>query len=243
MSETLQPIKKPLLKFNAQIVAIAHTTCSLSAFLVALAVGTSLHYHKIVENQYWGYPDEWFPSVSATIGDRYPERSIFQILIALTAGPRFLLLFLNFIRLYKSQSCLPLVSLVSGIIRTITCGGWVYITSTDDHDWHDIFMISYIVLTIPWDYCITTLTPPRSTLRRNRKYTAWLFFFTLIPLIYLYIQHKVHQVAGAYSYYAYCEWSLIFLDVGFDAWSIVDFKDLTLELRSTNNNDEEQIVT
>lgn len=33
-----------------------------------------------------GYPQEWFPSVSATIGDRYPERSVFQFFIAITSG-------------------------------------------------------------------------------------------------------------------------------------------------------------
>jgi hypothetical protein len=33
-----------------------------------------------------GYPEEWFPSVSATIGDRYPERSVFMLFIALTSG-------------------------------------------------------------------------------------------------------------------------------------------------------------
>ena len=49
-------------------------------------MGVSLHYHKIVENEYYGYPDEWFPSVSATIGDRYPERSFFMVFIAITSG-------------------------------------------------------------------------------------------------------------------------------------------------------------
>jgi hypothetical protein len=58
----------------------------LAAFLSALVVGVSLHYHKIVQNEYYGYPDEWFPSVSATIGDRYPERSFFMVFIAITSG-------------------------------------------------------------------------------------------------------------------------------------------------------------
>ena len=49
-------------------------------------VHSSLHYQKIVQNEHYGYPQEWFPSVSATIGDRYPERSVFQVFIALTAG-------------------------------------------------------------------------------------------------------------------------------------------------------------
>lgn len=58
----------------------------IAAFLSALIVGVSLHYHKIVQNEYYGYPDEWFPSVSATIGDRYPERSFFMVFIAITSG-------------------------------------------------------------------------------------------------------------------------------------------------------------
>jgi hypothetical protein len=37
-------------------------------------------------NNKQGYPEEWFPSVSATIGDRYPERSVFMLFIALTSG-------------------------------------------------------------------------------------------------------------------------------------------------------------
>jgi hypothetical protein len=56
------------------------------AFLSALVIGSALHYRKIVQNEWYGYPDEWFPSVSATIGDRYPERSIFMLLIAITSG-------------------------------------------------------------------------------------------------------------------------------------------------------------
>jgi hypothetical protein len=57
-----------------------------AAFLSALLIGCALHYHKIVKNEWYGYPDEWFPSVSATIGDRYPERSVFMIFIAITSG-------------------------------------------------------------------------------------------------------------------------------------------------------------
>lgn len=84
-------------------VSWGHTIVAYSAFLGALIVGLWLHYYKIVENEYYvgslreiqekihaenlkGYPQEWFPSVSATIGDRYPERSVFQFFIAITSG-------------------------------------------------------------------------------------------------------------------------------------------------------------
>lgn len=222
-----------VIRINAAYVAWAHALFAYLAFLSALVVGCWLHYEKIVKNASWGYPDEWFPSVSATIGDRYPERSLFQIIIALTAGPRFLLLAFNFFKLYRPKSALPFVGLISGVIRTFTCGGWVYITSTDDHDWHDIFMISYIVLTIPWTVVITVLSPRGSTERKGRAWTAIAFFSTLVPLVYWFIQHKVHDRPGAYSIYAYFEWALILLDVGFDTWSVLDLALIEIEIHGS----------
>ncbi|KAH3684004.1 hypothetical protein WICPIJ_005027 [Wickerhamomyces pijperi] len=222
-----------IISLNGRVISLAHTICAYSAFFAALIVGVSLHYHKIVENAHYGYPDEWFPSVSATIGDRYPERSVFQILIALTSGPRFLLLILSFIRYSEVNSfSFNLFGLICGVIRTVTCGGWVYITSTDDHDAHDVFMIAYIVLTIPWNYYVTTSTPKRTSLRSGRFYTSISFFGLLVPLVYFFIQHKVHEVAGAYSIYAYFEWGLILLDVAFDAWSVKDLSDLEIQISS-----------
>ncbi len=149
-------------------------------------MGIALHYHKIVENEFYGYPEEWFPSVSATIGDRYPERSVFMIFIAITSGPRFALVGLWYLLTRKPGRTLPKAIAFSGILRTLTCGGWTYITSTDDHDWHDIFMISYIVFTIPWTTGCLALSPPNPKAIKYRKYLASAFFGTLVPLIYFY---------------------------------------------------------
>jgi hypothetical protein len=160
-------------------------------------VGMYLHYHKIVENEHFGYPIEWFPSVSATIGDRYPERSVFQVFIAICSGPRFVLVFLWYCLADRPKSSWPTVLAVSGVLRTLTCGGWTYVTSTDDHDWHDIFMISYLVLTLPWTigcYICSPGSNPQAV--KYRKYIGSAFFLTLIPLVYFFIQHKVHRVPG-----------------------------------------------
>ncbi|CAI5755688.1 unnamed protein product [Candida verbasci] len=224
--------KSELFAFNASIIAHLHTLFASSSFIFALLVGCYLHYYKIVKNASFGYPDEWFPSVSATIGDRYPERSVFQIIIALTAGPRFLLLAFNFITLFKQNSYLPYIGLISGTLRTFTAGGWMYITSTDDHDAHDVFMISYMVLTIPWTIINTLLSPKGSFQRNARFYSAFSFFSTIIPLIYWFIQHKVHIRPGAYSIYAYFEWGLIFFDILFDSWSAIDFKKIDISINS-----------
>ena len=83
-----------------------------------------------------------------------------------------------------------------GIFRTLTCGGWTYVTSTDDHDWHDIFMISYLVATLPWTIGCVMLSPPNPKAIKYRKYAAYAFFGTLVPLIWFFIQHKVHKVPG-----------------------------------------------
>ena len=60
----------------AAAIARLHTVFASSAFIAALLVGTSLHYHKIVKNSVAQYPDEWFPSVSATYVRVHPFLSV-----------------------------------------------------------------------------------------------------------------------------------------------------------------------
>jgi hypothetical protein len=180
-------------------VSWSHTIFAYAAFFSALIVGVALHYHKIVQNEHYGYPDEWFPSVSATIGDRYPERSFFMVFIAITSGPRFLLVFLWYVLSARPNYTLPKIVAGVGVFRTLTCGGWTYVTSTDDHDWHDIFMISYLVATLPWTLGCLALSPNNRRAVKYRKIMAGLFFGTLVPLIYYFIQHKVHKVPGGTS--------------------------------------------
>lgn len=62
----LPPIMAPPLTVHAHQVARAHTVLAASAFISALTIGCLLHYEKIVKNDVARYPEEWFPSVSAT---------------------------------------------------------------------------------------------------------------------------------------------------------------------------------
>ncbi|KIY44119.1 hypothetical protein FISHEDRAFT_51837 [Fistulina hepatica ATCC 64428] len=186
MPATRNPSRSPLV-FNAALVVRAHTCLAYTAFLSALVLGCSLHYKKVVKNGVAGYPEEWFPSVSATIGDWYPERNIFQIFIALTAGPRLALVALQYY-LHRKSTLSTLVFIV-GLIRTLSCGGWVYITSTDDHDVHDVCMIGYMVCNIPW-MVGTVLCTKDTSIRRQR------FFVSIVPMIYFFIRHKVHRIPG-----------------------------------------------
>ncbi|KAL5627781.1 hypothetical protein BROUX41_002529 [Berkeleyomyces rouxiae] len=220
-----------MLTFNGRWISYLHTILAYTAFLSALIVGVSLHYYKIVENEWFGYPQEWFPSVSATIGDRYPERSFFMLFIALTSGPRFALVGLMYLLCRKNGPTLAKIIAYLGIFRTLTCGGWTYVTSTDDHDWHDIFMISYLVATLPWTLGCIALSKPGSGALKYRKLAASCFFGALVPMVYFFVQHKVHRVPGAYTIYAFFEWSLVLMDLAFDAATVLDFGDIDIVIK------------
>jgi hypothetical protein len=66
-------------------------------------------------------------------------------------------------------SSLPVWVFTSGLVRTLLCGGWVYITSSDDHDAHDFLMIAYIVINIPWMLGGIALTPKESIVARRKR--------------------------------------------------------------------------
>ena len=57
-------------------------------------------------------------------------------------------------------------------------------------------MISYLVSTLPWTLGCLALSPQNPRAIQYRKVLASCFFGTLVPLIYFFIQHKVHKVAG-----------------------------------------------
>ncbi|KAI0350036.1 hypothetical protein OH77DRAFT_1431428 [Trametes cingulata] len=216
---------------HASTLARAHTYLALAAFLGALLIGCALHYKKIVKNGVAGYPEEWFPSVSATIGDWYPERNIFQILIAINSGPRFALVALQYYLQRTPTSSIPGFLFLVGILRTLSCGGWVYITSSDDHDVHDVLMISYIVLNVPWMFGSIACTPPSHVAsRRRRRWTSYAFFAAIVPMLYFFIQHKVHRIPGAYTHYSFFEWALILLDVAYDSSAELDFRAADLKI-------------
>ncbi|KAJ1307349.1 hypothetical protein OPQ81_001454 [Rhizoctonia solani] len=226
--------------FNSSWVARVHTICASAAFLCALAVGLSLHYKKIVKNGVAGWPQEWWPSVSATIGDWYPERNLFQILIALTSGPRFALVFLWWFvtRVEHPQAAAAIA--VCGLIRTVSCGGWVYITSNDDHDAHDVLMILYVVCNLPWMLGSIFYAPPGHPVsRKHRKIFASLFFGALPPMVYFFIRHKVQRIPGAYTHYSFFEWWLIVADVAFDSLKSTEFSTVEISIRTVGSSSAE----
>lgn len=84
-------------------------------------------------------------------------------------GPRLALVLTQYYVQSSFRSTLAAVVLASGILRTLACGGWVYITSSDDHDVHDVFMISYMVLNLPWMIGTVLCTSEDATTVRRKR--------------------------------------------------------------------------
>ncbi|KAF9176994.1 hypothetical protein BGZ50_009334 [Haplosporangium sp. Z 11] len=185
------------------------------AFVLALIIGCYGHYYRIVKNGVAGYPDEWFPSVSATTGDWYPERNICQILIALASGPRLLLCYLWYLLIVRNvpssngSTAFAKFLLINDIFRTIACGGWIYVTSSDDHGIHDFAMIVYLLCTVPHVVGTIKSAPQNPRAQKLRRIFACSFFGALGPMVYFFIQHNIHRVPG---------------DLAFDAVCMIDFE-------------------
>ncbi|KAJ2023939.1 Protein cwh43 [Coemansia sp. RSA 2337] len=81
------------------------------------------------------------------IGDRYHGYNVFQLLIALMCPSRLLLHALWYVLLSRAAPTRARALFGIGFLRTNTCGGWVYVTSSDDHD---VMMIAYMLLTLPY---------------------------------------------------------------------------------------------
>lgn len=163
-------------------------------------------------------------------GDWPHERSLLQLFIAIMSGPRFALVLLSalLVSLSRPHSRRARLLAFTGTLRTLSCGGWVFCTSTDFAMVHDVAMITYLVLTPAWMYISWGSLAPqpnkrpltgRSTsstadglaekARKSRRNTAIAFFASIPFMCFFYYRHKVLLIPGAYTIYSFFEWNLI----------------------------------
>ncbi|WFD26728.1 Protein cwh43 [Malassezia nana] len=228
------------LTLSGALFSVAHTVLGYTSFGVALVLCLSLHYRRVVKNHVAGFPDEWWPSVSATVGDWFPERNVFQLICAATSGFRFVMIALLGALAYRyGRSMGGVLLALVGVLRTFACGGWIFVTSSDHALAHDVAMGAYLALTPLWMWlCLTQLRPPpQSTLVGAHRRAQWLraisvtLFYACTPfMVHFYLRHRRDRIPGMYTYYSLLEWSLVFLDVLFDTASAWDLQAYTVQL-------------
>ncbi|CAN6669029.1 hypothetical protein TRVA0_041S00540 [Trichomonascus vanleenenianus] len=227
-------------RVNAKWVAYAQVVFSIGAFASALATALLFDYRESVKTALFEFPQEFFPSVTAVTGEKYPEKSFFQVFTAITSGARFLSVVIWYL-LTRSRRLGGV-----GLLRILAGGGFTFITPEDDHDWHDFAMFSYVMLSIAWMAGVlyygprtvkeapplhnleTEMSIPKAHTLRRRLLQA--IILIQIPLGHFFIQHKLYQKPGAYSMYALCEWAVVAIDVAFDYTSVAEFKCLDFDI-------------
>lgn len=130
------------------------------------------------------------------------------------------------------ESNLPNYLFAIGLIRSSLFGLSAFVTSEDDHDLHDMAIITYTLLTVLWMLGVTFFAQlsyyEKATKYRRR--IAQSFVFAFIPLGHYLVQHRLYQIPGAYSMYALFEWLMVILDIAFDAVSILEFQGLEIQV-------------
>ncbi|KAG1725361.1 uncharacterized protein EDB91DRAFT_1239861 [Suillus paluster] len=207
------------LVINASHVAATHTYLAFTAFGLTLFLGSALHHKKIVKNGVAGYPglNGFHPSQPHT-----HSSDVWSVEV--TSFARASSLYLCSISSQDHQT--PIGQ--AFCLLWVLFGHWRVVVGclsrpNDDHDVHDVLMIAYILCNVPWMWGGVLCTPV------GHRKSASAFFVSIIPMIYFFIQHKIHRIPGAYTRYSFFEWSLILLDVLFDSIAELDFKDSNLQ--------------
>eukprot|EP00026_Physarum_polycephalum_P016089 Phypoly_transcript_16926.p1 GENE.Phypoly_transcript_16926~~Phypoly_transcript_16926.p1 ORF type:complete len:277 (+),score=28.30 Phypoly_transcript_16926:63-833(+) len=233
---------KPL-TFRAKGLPIIFGVCVLSGFLFCLVV--SYHYHfESVTKTHCRQP-EFFPTISAAIGDMFPEKSAFRYVMALTSGPRILTLLIIAYLLHEDIVALGLANSAWNSVNTVakwvdvarvfTAGIWIYVGSGEDHDIHDIGFVSYVVFTVLHQILHLSLFHKLKLRGRphphpeDRSSYNWKLFFAVGHMfwflfsMYYFVQHRFFCAHFAFSKYGICEWFIALFNVMYD---VVFYKDL-----------------
>jgi hypothetical protein len=84
-------------------------------------------------------------------------------------------------------------------------------------------MIVYLVLNLPW-MALSIINSPFAKARRLRVIPFVGFLTTIPPLAYMFYRHAALRIPGAYTHYAFFEWSLVVWDIAFDACAYKDLE-------------------
>ncbi len=206
------------------------------------------HWSKVLKNhcRVW----EFFPSVSAVIGDYKPEMNVWRVAIALGSGPRFVSAVLNYKLLsdaLPSRKAIIKTAFIIDVSRIVAAGGWTFISSSEYNFEHSVCYVIYAVSSFVYMAIHTPLfyqTKGKTGSRIESTFTMsyrWkqvmfilhvLMFF--VSLYFFLIEHQQHCMPGGtyitcpltisgYSRYALCEWVLSVCNVLYDTSSYLDF--------------------
>ncbi|KAK6172484.1 hypothetical protein SNE40_016123 [Patella caerulea] len=257
---------KPVL-FNITVPFVAGVVSILPAFAAIFAVGWSVLFNFEASTrsqcQLQGdntSPYNFLPSVSAAIGDFAPQKYVWRICMALVSGPRFIIAVLyygyhtsiNTGRYYEIYKTLAATCTLLFSIEICSLVGLSYVSSSDNFDIHKlcfcIFMFCvecYMVLTCYLMHKVRTsngrkLTSIEKQSLDYKKKLCVVNIGTFILALYFYYSHTYYCGDRTYSYFAVCEYIVIFSNIGFHSTAMLDFKSMALVVPDPTTHHQSQ---
>jgi hypothetical protein len=145
-----QNVNPPTWRFKGSLFPLLYSGFIGGGMSLCLALSIYLHYRSVTKNhcRVW----EFWPSVSASIGDYSPEKNIWRAAIALGFGPRIISAVLNY-NLFKEEDAESKkieIGLFMDVLRVLAAAGWTYISSSEYLFYHEICFVIYIVFSLFW---------------------------------------------------------------------------------------------
>ncbi|ESO93779.1 hypothetical protein LOTGIDRAFT_203082 [Lottia gigantea] len=242
--------------FKVSIPKITTISCILpmfaTTFCVTYSIINNFEQSTLTHCQVYNF----LPSISAAIGDFRPQVYVWRLCIALHSGPRFLLAMIYYgfhttIKLGRSNEhymTLAAVSSLSHITEIVALLGLSYISSSDNFGIHKLFFITFMlcayvhmVLTMIIFYWGRTQNGRQLTYMESKsfKWKKILFGINLgvfLLAMYFYNQHMNYCQNNVYSYFAFCEYIVIFSNIGYHGTAILDFKPQSLLVQAPVKN-------
>lgn len=143
-----------MFQFRGSSLPIFYGVCTYSGFALCLYYAYTKHFKEVTGNHCRG-PEFW-PSISATIGDHSPEKNIYRYAMALGSGARILSTFINY-DLFKEEqattswkrlSLFNNLAFIFDIMRIFTAGMWIYVSSSEHLFTHEVSFVGYVLFSM-----------------------------------------------------------------------------------------------
>lgn len=213
------------MKFSFQYIPPIFFAWIIGGFACALYTGYSNPYHwkSLCKNEFYV---EWFPSISATIGDEVPERNMFRCAVAIASGFKVLMT-IGYYYIFKKHSNEYMKSSMSrkskfflnwifdvivfvwvnilgfwvGMFRMATAGLWTYVASFENLKFHIASFVAYVIFSLfeKWILIGLLAVKYKTSTKQNAK-EAKLMPSILCKLV-LTISHQLLMIVAFIFYF------------------------------------------
>ncbi|GFN83823.1 post-gpi attachment to proteins factor 2 [Plakobranchus ocellatus] len=229
---------------------MAKIVCGLPLFATFFCVLWSLMYDFKASTATHCKVPNYLPSISAAIGGFTPQRYVWRICIGLHATPRFMIAvayysFHTNVHVGKHNELYKALAALASLLHIIEVGslvGLTYISSTENHDLHELLFISfmagailYMGMTIylfSWgrSHNGTIMTNTESTSLFYKKVLCGLNVSIFILSVYIFFRHNWFCEPGVYTFFAAGEYLVVVTNILFHATAALDFRPGRLSL-------------